>query len=61
MATYCFICSSWNIVDISLLHFRKEAPNAETNLFFTVCHLRWPDRLRSNDGSTTPSKREDAL
>ena len=22
MATCCFICSSWNIVDISLLHFK---------------------------------------
>jgi CHAT domain len=27
--TYCFICSSWNIVDISLPHFRKESPNAD--------------------------------
>ena len=26
MAPYCFICSSWNIVDISLLHCRKDPP-----------------------------------
>jgi hypothetical protein len=26
VAPYYFICSSWNIVDISLLHFRKDTP-----------------------------------
>src|SRR5262249_903535 len=26
VATYCFICSSWNIVDISLLHCGKDPP-----------------------------------
>jgi hypothetical protein len=39
VAPYCFTCSSWNTVDISLLHFRTDSPTLKRAclLLFIIC------------------------